>query len=458
MNEAELRALLKALQKRSQAIIDKAKAENRDLSEDETASIEQNTNEFNASKAELEALVAAREANEKRMADIAAQASFLETSQGRAAQGANTPTGQAAADAKAVTSGQRELVDDDPKHGFKSPRAFVTDVMVAGTTGRVSEKLKPLTVKATAGSDEQGGYSDPYGGYMVPEAFSPNLLKTSAPDDPMGSRTRKIPMSAPRVSMPARVDKDHSSSVSGGFVVYRRAEADTVSATRAELEKVSLVADSLMGVAYATNEILTDSPVSFAAIIASGFADEFTSRLAYERISGTGVGEYEGLDNSGSVLSITKETNQKANTIVVQNVLKMRARCWGYGKAIWMANQTCLPQLSQLTISNGTSVVPIYHFSMVEDQPDMLLGRPIIYTEYCAALSSAGDLRLVNWNEYLEGNYQRVEGVSSIHVRFTQNESAFRFTARNAGGCWWRSALTPKNGDTLSPNIKLGAR
>jgi hypothetical protein len=47
----------------------------------------------------------------------------------------------------------------------------------------------------------------------------------------------------------------------------------------------------------------------------------------------------------------------------------------------------------------------------------------------------------------------------SIHVRFAQNEKAFRATTRNDGQLWWRTALTPKKGaNTLSPVVTLAVR
>jgi HK97 family phage major capsid protein len=89
--------------------------------------------------------------------------------------------------------------------------------------------------------------------------------------------------------------------------------------------------------------------------------------------------------------------------------------------------------------------------------PTSLLGRPIFYTEYLPTLGSAGDVLLCNWSQYIEGTYQPLQSAESIHVRFVNNERAFRFTMRNDGAPWWRSVLTPKNGSTLSPYVTLAA-
>jgi hypothetical protein len=69
------------------------------------------------------------------------------------------------------------------------------------------------------------------------------------------------------------------------------------------------------------------------------------------------------------------------------------------------------------------------------------------------------DIFLVTWSEYIEGTLEGFGGAESIHVRWSENERAFKFWTRNAGAPWWRAALTPKNGaSTLSPYITLAER
>ena len=55
---------------------------------------------------------------------------------------------------------------DDPMCGYERPRDFLLDVIDAGQGGDITPQLRFL---AAAGSDEQGGYSDPHGGFFVPE-------------------------------------------------------------------------------------------------------------------------------------------------------------------------------------------------------------------------------------------------------------------------------------------------
>ena len=366
----------------------------------------------------------------------------------------------------------------DGNHGFKNPREFLFTVMKAyQTQGEFDPRLINLyepnleaikngeTVRKAVGSDEARTISDPYGGFLVPVTFTPELLKIDPEEDPIGGRTQKIPMASPIVKIPARTDKDHTTSVSGGLIVTREPETVAFPSSQMQLEQVTMEAHMLTGLSYASENLLRDSPISFAAILSAGFSDQFVYHLVNERLFGTGVGQFLGivtaLDASGlgPTVSVAKETGQVANTIVFENVVNMRSRCWKYNQAVWLANHDAYPQLSSLKLNIGTAGTAMYTPSLREDRPDLLLGRPIFYTEYCKTIGTQGDLILANWSQYLEGTYQPMANEESVHVRFVNHERTFKFWMRNAGAPWWKTALTPKNStNKLSPFVVLDTR
>ena len=444
-----------ALVKQSETILDAcAKDSEREPTAAEQASLD-------ANKAELAGL----------NAKIARETELAEYAQSAPAAAATGFEGGAPGQIKPQTAAATVRVgqvkagfEEDPNRGFENPRQFILAVMNHGDRDVRAASDERLRFLATAGSDEQGSYSDPYGGFLVPLGFHPELLSVSAEDDPIGSRTTKVPMEVPRVEIPARTDKDHSTgSVSGGLLVTRRAETQSQTAVRMQMERVALMATSLFGLSYVTEELLADSPLSFAALLERGFSDQFRAHLINERLFGTGVGEFEGVLNSPALVSVTKDTNQTAATVTYTNVIKMRARCWKYEKAVWLYNHDVLPSLMQLYfapagVSNALAV-PIWNTSARDGEPDMLLGRPAIASEFCQTLGTQGDLVLANWEEYLEGTYEPLNSAESIHVRFTNHERTFKFWTRNAGRCWWKSALTPRRGsNTLSPFVALDTR
>jgi HK97 family phage major capsid protein len=223
-------------------------------------------------------------------------------------------------------------------------------------------------------------------------------------------------------------------------------------------EPIELNAHELFGLAYATETILADSPQSFIALLTAGFQDEFASHAIEERINGSGVGEFLGAMKSGCLITVSKETGQVADTILTENIDKMASRCWRYGRAIWLANHSCRPQLKGLVRPVGTGGNSVEYFVANPNGQETLDGRPIFFTEHCGSIGDLGDILLGVWSEYLEGLYQPLQQAESIHVRFIANERAFKFWLRNDGQPWWRSVLTPKNGTTLSPFVTLQAR
>lgn len=371
--------------------------------------------------------------------------------------------GKSPVDAKVVG----ENVEDDPKRGFKTPRHLLNAVIDA--EGKPFSKMAPglpgmfrdkngLAAK-TAGSDEAMGISDPYGGFLIPTVLMPGVKMIGFEGDPTAGLTANMPMNNPTVPFNARVDKDHSTSVSGGLQVSRSVETATKSATRTKFEQIILKANSLFGVSYASEEILVDSPESFAAIIERGFQDEFGATILREKLRGSGVGEYEGVLSTPSLIAVDKEAEQAADTIVYENLINMRARCWGYGKAIWLANHDTLPQLMTIKQDIGTAGTAMWQMSALPDHPDTLFGRPLFMTEFASTLGDVGDLLLANWGEYLEGTYQSLQGAESMHVRFLNHERTFKFWTRNDARPWWRVALTPaESTTTLSPFVTIAER
>lgn len=351
---------------------------------------------------------------------------------------------------------------NDPKRGYSSMRAFLQDVMRA-KHGRVSEQIRSLRpgasyldgldvdLRATAGSDESSTFYDPSLGAMVPSALL-GPKETPPPEDPFPD-TFRVDINVPVVEILARVDKDHSTSVSGGLRMYRRAESQAGTSSRLKTEKVVLRADSLIGVTYETEELLRDAPGLVFGMIERGMRDESMNVRCKEVIGGDGVGRNLGFRNSGAVVTVPKETGQKAGTIVFENLVNMLARSWGRGR--WIANRTCLPQLAKL---NGGTNGLIWQPSAREGIPGTLLGDPLVFTEYCPVVGAAGDIMRITASEYIEVVRQDLETEESIHVRFLENERAFRFTQRRGGAPWWRSALTPTAGDTLSPFVELAVR
>lgn len=363
---------------------------------------------------------------------------------------------------------------DDGKYGYTTIHQFLTDMVKSADESKVTERLMnyQVALKNAIGSDEHSVSADPYGGFLAPPGFKPELLKVDNESDPTAAGgiapVFSIPIESASLKIPARVDKVHTTSVTGGLTVSRRAETGAGTSSRMEVEQVELEPKSLFGIAFASERILRHSMISLTAILQQGMTEEFQSEIFKEKISGTGAGEMEGILNSPCAISVARTGG--GNSIEGADIISIRKRMWKYNRCIWLTNHDSLGDL-EIAHRAGTnsdsmyfragSVIPGIGENASVDVPDTLLGRPIIFTEYVPALASAGDLLCWDPSQYLFGTDVTVGAqgsAESIHVRFENHERTFKFFQENDGRMWWRSPLTPVNGaNTLSPVVFLAA-
>jgi len=333
--------------------------------------------------------------------------------------------------------------------GFDTLGDLLVAVVRAGKGQGVDPRLE-----AVAGSDEHHGMSIERGGATVPDELLREALTRRGDSDPVLSRVTRIPLSHSFAKVPARVDSNHSTSVSGGLTLARRPETSAIDTSRMEMEQIGFASDSLCGAAYVSDELMADSPIE--TLLERAFLDELNAVLLREFISGTGVGESLGILSSPALISIDT-TGQTTGTITGANLTAMAGRTWHYDReAVWLANPDTRSILDAAHVTFTSGDRPCVHY---EAGQAYLLGRPLYFSEQCAALSTVGDIICGVWGEYLLGVRQEGTMESSIHVRFENFESTLRFTFRGAGAPWWRAQLTPRNGAaTLSPFVALATR
>lgn len=291
--------------------------------------------------------------------------------------------------------------------------------------------------------------------FLVPQIAS-GLLSTEPQLSNFSSQAMNVPMGGLTWEINALVDKNHNTSVAGGVTVSRKPEGTSPGKSKAAFEKVALKVTKQAGYTDITEEALADIP-ALASFIPMLFAKAF--RVAEEQdflYEGSGAGEPLAAlhANNPALITIDEESGQAADTIVLENLLKMRARVVDYGSAYWYATQDIIPQIATITLGNA----PIFLPSGTQDVPDRILGRPVVFTEYASALGDLNDIALVAPKHYVIGTRQGVTSQSSIHVRFLQGETTMRFVKRNDGQPLWKSALTPNKGNTRSPFVNLSAR
>lgn len=360
--------------------------------------------------------------------------------------------------------------EKDPRFGFKTDNEFLRECMNATRNPDKADK-RIIAVINAVGSDEYSRGNWQSAGILIPETFIDRMLSMTPEEDFITPRCTRIPMQTSSVKIPARVDKDHRTSVTGGTRVYRTKETATVDRTKDKYEMVAMEANEIVGEAAATKQLMRESPISIPALIEASMKAANVDKRIDELLLGNGNGMPLGVLNAANLalLKVDRVTNQRDNVIVSgMDVLNVAKRVYGYDKAIWIANYDLFTILSTLCIESPNNAGIIKLFSPVEGGNGVmatLWGRPIFFTEYAPGiLTSTGSdishwddcfLACINFSEMIYGELY-TEFNRSVHVRFSEREEVFQFVTANDARPWWKTTLTPKRGiTTRSPFVAL---
>jgi len=344
---------------------------------------------------------------------------------------------------------------------WKNNGEFLDAVRLAAAPDRqVDNRL--LDIKNQSGMNEGVGSE---GGFLVETDHSKELLKRTYELGALSSRIRRIPVSgnANGLTINAVAETNRATgSRWGGVQAYWTPEAGQKVPSFPTFRKIELKLKKLIGLCYATDELLQDTS-ALEGIISQAFAEEFSWMIDNAIMRGNAVGQPQGILNSGAVVVVPAEAGQLAATVVYQNIVNMWARMWARSRqnAVWFINQDIEPQLHTMSLAVGVGGVPVYlPAGGASAAPySTLFGRPVIPIEQCSTLGQVGDIVLADLSQYLGIDKGGTQSASSIHVRFVWDESVFRFVYRMDGASMWNAPLTPANGaNAQSPFITLAAR
>lgn len=355
----------------------------------------------------------------------------------------------------------RELKEDDKSRGFASLASFALDVMRAGTHAGVSEGLAPLA--AGQGLNQAVGSE---GGFLVPPQFATDIwdgLNNST--ESLLSMCDQYPIDGESLTFLANAETNRANgSRYGGIQAYWVAEAGQVPKSAPKFRNLKLEPHSLAALVYVTEKLLR-SPAALNKYLQRAAADEINFVVGDSIINGSGNGQPLGIMNSGALVTVNKEASQATGTLLQANISKMWARLHPRCRknAVWFYNVDVEPQFDglNLPIKNvaGTENVGGIGNNVFNGEKMTLKGRPLMPVEYCASLSSLGDIILADMSMYAAGTQGGIAADVSMHLRFDYAESAFRFMFSVDGQPWLAAPQTPfKGSNTLTSFVTLQAR
>jgi len=296
------------------------------------------------------------------------------------------------------------------------------------------------------------------GGFMVPEEHSSLFWDRSLQREIIRPRAFVTPMATDVKKIAMLQDDDHSTNGPYDLGIVWSSEGTAPTEREAKVRMVELRTKKGIILVPISNELLEDSPIGTQMEMA--MTGSMSNGLDEVFIKGDGVGKPQGILNSPSLITITKEVGQLSATLLYENLIRAYARMLPscIPTSIWMANPSTIPQLLQLQVGTGASNTwrPVLNES---NGAFSILGRPLFLTSACAALGTVGDLIFVCPDLYVIGIRKEIEIARSEHVAFKSDITYMRARIRLSAQGLMDKIFTPLDGgDTLSWAVVIATR
>ena len=295
------------------------------------------------------------------------------------------------------------------------------------------------------------------GGFLVPTDYIPQLQMLDPDDSVVRSRATVIPMRRRAIQIPVLDQTGGAANTPawfGGLLAKWTEEAASKTETEPSFKQVELVAHKLVLYTEASDELLDDSAISLEAFLSAMYRGAISWFEEDAFIRGTGAGQPLGVINAGATITVARQAQLTFGLVdLIQMVENFVGR-----SPVWLINRGGLSNLMQL---NGPATNPSYVFmpSARDGVPGTLFGYPVIYSEHCPAVGTAGDVILADWSKYLIGDRQSITIDSSKHYKFQYDITSWRAVHRVDGQPWLSAPITYVDTVTqVSPFVILGAK
>ena len=359
-----------------------------------------------------------------------------------------------------------EHSDLEREYGFKDEGHFFKSV-IAGTNNTQIPGVEFLT-KAPSG---QSIGNDPEGGFLVPEPILSRIW-TNMMEEP-GSvipQTLQLTTDGNSIKVPRFFEasrKEESGGRNGGIVAYWMDEAESFTASKFTTGKESLELHKLGALVYATNELIADGR-GITSFINQLVPRAINYKVAEALMFGTGVGQPLGVLNNDALIvipALTRGGSAQANhTILHWNISQLYHKNVYRNRAKFYAHTDLIQQLEFMYFDDdNTNKRPVYMPAggVSGRQFGSLYGKDVVDFEFMKDFGSQGDIACIDWSQYatLRKPGRGIDSATSMHVRFLNDEMAYRFTFRIDGRPLWTSPREDLNGTTLrSPFVTLASR
>ena len=243
------------------------------------------------------------------------------------------------------------------------------------------------------------------GSFLIPEKFQISILKGMADKEIIRPLCQNfvLPKGAGEtLTIPVVQSEDFSSDETAGVKVETVSESGTYGEDTPKIHQVKLKLNKIGRIVDFSEEVIFGSPVDMGDFIGGIFSDSLSYKINKLLLKGTGSGECLGAQNGGDLLTISAESGQDSDTLIVENIFSMmkKLRPGSWNSAVYLSSIQNIGEMLKFHVKLGTSAAKIDVFNQ-EAGTFRIMGRPCLLSQHMGALGEAHSLMLCDWKNFL---------------------------------------------------------
>jgi HK97 family phage major capsid protein len=301
------------------------------------------------------------------------------------------------------------------------------------------------------------------GGYLVPPAYSQEILRVSTDAAVVRPRARIVPMGGREVNFPVL---DYTGSTAGkpptlgGVVVNWTEEAGSKTATEPSFKTIKLVYHELSGYTQASNMLRQDAGPTLESLLITLFGEAIRVYEDWAFLRGTGAGQPLGIFNSPCLLAEVAASS----TFVLSDAAAMLRmfKSSSPNAGVWVMHPVLIEKLIAMADGSGATNNVIWIPNARESLPATLFGKPIIFSDLMPVLppgtsaATKGGVLLADFSYYLIGQRSGIQIDYSDAPGFLTNQGTWRFMTYVDGQPWLQQPIYLTDGtNQVSPFVTL---
>ena len=337
-----------------------------------------------------------------------------------------------------IEVGKEVVTNKEPT--FKSMGEFLGCVIKADKDGKVDERLVQKSTGQSEGVPADGGYTvtTDLANFITMQAAQTAVIAPKCSKMEIGPLYTGIKI--PQVNESAR----SATTLFGGVRIYGPAEGVAKTAFKQAYTQKQVDLKKMCAVNYLTDELMQDN-TALEGFIRMNVGSAFAWAIDNEIINAT-LSAYTAIVNHAA----TAEVTFAGNSPTAAEVASMYVANCNRNRAEWYISTE---QYAALLALNSTGVLPLVQPNYNVSPSGTLMGRPINIIEQAGNYTDESSFMFADFSQYLLIGKGGIAEATSIHVKFLEDETAFRWTMRTGGAPLLASTITLPDGSIVSPIV-----